>query len=322
VGRHGSDDAWLEPPSGAWPPPSPDQAWLHPPAGGGWPPPDDTWLEPPSGAWPPPPPEETWLEPPSGATWPPPSPEQGWLEPPSGASWPPPPPGEEPPDDGYAWFGGHRPGQPAGGPPGPGQPGYPPAPRHPAHGGQASQRPPADSESAGLDGNIAAANDPAVRRRTTIILRYLLGRLAVDHIRRLTRWFWVLIPVGGLLALLLSPRWIGVGVAALGVLMLVLRVAAVRMLHQRSLAPEFRSAEDELAAAVDAGRTSLRVELRRVGLPSRSWHLPVFALRLARGKVRAKARARLRAVDVDRVLPRAQLQRALRLLEDARSAPH
>jgi hypothetical protein len=75
--------------------------------------------------------------------------------------------------------------------------------------------------------------------------------------------------------------------------------------------------EVELRDAVEAGKTSLQVELRAVGLPNRSWQLALFAVRLARGSARADARARIRQVDVDRVLPRAQLERALRLLSDA-----
>jgi hypothetical protein len=155
-----------------------------------------------------------------------------------------------------------------------------------------------------------------VTRRTTIVLRYLLGRLAVDHLRRLTRWAW-LVPVLGLFLLLVRPRWIGMAVFVLGVLLLGARAVAAIVLDRLSLAHRFRSCEHDLRSAVEAGKASLRVELRRAGLPSRSWHLPVFALRLARGSARADTRSRLRRVDIDRVLPRAQLDRALRALDDA-----
>jgi hypothetical protein len=153
-------------------------------------------------------------------------------------------------------------------------------------------------------------------RRTTIVLRYLLGRLAVDHFHRVTRWVW-LVPVLGAALLLVRPRWIGVAVVALGVLLFLTRMVLVGLLRRLSLARRFRPVEEELCSAVEAGKASLRVELRAVGLPSRSWRLALFAARLSRGSARADLRSRLRQVDVDRVLPRAQLERALRLLDDA-----
>jgi hypothetical protein len=169
---------------------------------------------------------------------------------------------------------------------------------------------------AAVDDADVAPPTSGVTRRTTIVLRYLLGRLAVDHLRRLTRWAW-LVPVLGLFLLLVRPRWIGMAVFVLGVLLLGARAVAAIALDRLSLAHRFRSSEHDLRSAVEAGKASLRVELRRAGLPSRSWHLPVFALRLARGSARADTRSRLRQVDVDRVLPRAQLDRALRALDDA-----
>jgi hypothetical protein len=153
-------------------------------------------------------------------------------------------------------------------------------------------------------------------RRTTVVLRYLLGRLAVDHVRGLTRWIWLGVLLGAALAVLVDPVWVGVAVMAVSALVIGGRLVAVRSLTRLSLAPRFRPAEDGLRSAVEAGKASLRVELRRVGLPTRSWRLPVFALRLARGQTRAQSRSRLRQVDVDRVLPRAQLDRAFRALDE------
>lgn len=203
---------------------------------------------------------------------------------------------------------GPQPGS-AGPPPTVAEPG---APRH-AH------TVPAEADRAGAPGEPAGAPpaaSPGAGRRTTIVLRYLLGRLAVDHFRRLTRWVW-LVPLAGAALLLVRPRWIGLAVVVLGVLLLVARAMVVALLDRLSLSRRFRSVEAELRDAVEAGKTSLQVELRAVGLPSRSWQLALFAIRLARGSARADARSRIRQVDVDRVLPRAQLERALRLLSDA-----
>jgi hypothetical protein len=160
-------------------------------------------------------------------------------------------------------------------------------------------------------------NAPAgLGRRTTVVMRYLLGLLTLEHFRRVTRWAW-LAPVIGLVLLLVHPRWIGIAVVVLGVLMIVVRQVASGLIHGAALPRRFRPVEPELLGAVEAGKTNLRVELRNAGLPNKSWKLAVFAVRLTRRSNRADLRDRLRQIDVDKVLPRAQLERALRLLDDA-----
>ena len=153
-------------------------------------------------------------------------------------------------------------------------------------------------------------------RRTTTILRYLLGRLAVDNVRRLTRWAFA-VPVVGVLLLIVRPRWVGAAVLVLGLLLVAGRFLAVRALERLSLPGRFRAVEEDLRSAVEAGKANLRGELRRVGLPSRGWAIPLSVVRLSRGTARSAARSRLLEVEVDRVLPRAQLDRALRLLDEA-----
>jgi hypothetical protein len=160
-------------------------------------------------------------------------------------------------------------------------------------------------------------NAPAgLGRRTTVVMRYLLGLLTLEHFRRVTRWAW-LAPVIGLVLLLVHPRWIGIAVVVLGVLMIVVRQLASGLIHRAALPRRFRPVEPELLGAVEAGKTNLRVELRNAGLPNKSWKLAFFAVRLTRRSNRADLRDRLRQIDVDKVLPRAQLERALRLLDDA-----
>ncbi len=153
-------------------------------------------------------------------------------------------------------------------------------------------------------------------RRTSTILRYLLGLLAVEHVRKLTRWAYVL-PLVGALLLLVRPRWIGVAVLVLGVLLVAVRVGVVRLLGRSSLPRRYRPVEDDLRAAVESGKANMRGELRRVGLPSTPWAIPVSVVRLDRGGGRAESRSRLRDIEIDRVLPRTQLDRALRILDEA-----
>ena len=153
-------------------------------------------------------------------------------------------------------------------------------------------------------------------RRNTVILRYLLGLLAVDHVRSLSRWAFALPPVG-LVLLLVRPRWIGLAVIVLGVLLIIGRYVAVRMISRRTLPRRYRPVEDELRAAVEAGKANLRGELRRVGMPSSALALTRSVVRLGSSDSRRTARSRLRDIEIDRVLPRAQLDRALRVLDEA-----
>ena len=153
-------------------------------------------------------------------------------------------------------------------------------------------------------------------RRNTVILRYLLGLLAVDHVRSLGRWAFALPPVG-LVLLLVRPRWIGLAVIVLGVLLVVARFAAVRLISRRTLPRRYRPVEDEVRAAVEAGKANLRGELSRVGMPSSALGLTRSVVQLGTSDSRRSARARLRDIDIDRVLPRAQLDRALRVLDEA-----
>ncbi|MFL6129803.1 MAG: hypothetical protein ACJ73E_12145 [Mycobacteriales bacterium] len=151
-------------------------------------------------------------------------------------------------------------------------------------------------------------------RRTTTILRYLLGLLAIEHVRKVTRWAFV-VPVVGALLLLVRPRWIGVTVLVLGVLLVAARLGAVRLMSRLSLARRFRPVEDELRAAVESGKANLRGELHRTGLPSTPRAIPLSVIRLSRPG--ARARSRLLDIEIDRILPRAQLDRALRVLDEA-----
>jgi hypothetical protein len=101
------------------------------------------------------------------------------------------------------------------------------------------------------------------------------------------------------------------------VLLIVARIVAVRLIARRTLPRRYRPVEDDLRAAVEAGKANLRGELRRVGMPSSALGLPRSLVRLGSSDSRSTARSRLRDIEIDRVLPRAQLDRALRVLDEA-----
>lgn len=146
-------------------------------------------------------------------------------------------------------------------------------------------------------------------RRTTVVVRYLLGLLAADRVRVLTRWTFA-VPVLGALLLLVRPRWIGAAILVLGILLVLARFAATALLAHGSLPHRFRPVEDDLRAAVEGGKSNLRGELDRVGATG-----TLALVRLARGSAHSDVKAVLRGIEIDRVLPRAQLERALKVLD-------
>jgi hypothetical protein len=156
-------------------------------------------------------------------------------------------------------------------------------------------------------------------RRHTTILRYLLGLLAVDHVRTVSRFVFV-VPVIGLLLLIVAPVWLALAVVVLGVLLVLGRSMAVRMIASRSLPRRYRTVEDDLRAAVEAGKANLRHELDRVGVPTGKLGLPLAVLKMTRGSDRSLSQGKLREVEIHRILPEAQLQRALRALDEGAPA--
>jgi hypothetical protein len=87
---------------------------------------------------------------------------------------------------------------------------------------------------------------------------------------------------------------------------LVVRSLLLGLLRRLPLMAGYASLEARLRALVaDTGKDVL-AELRRIGLPSHSWTLPILAVRLI-GKRRQETAERLRRFDVDRVVPPARL---------------
>jgi hypothetical protein len=83
----------------------------------------------------------------------------------------------------------------------------------------------------------------------------------------------------------------------------VLRAVLVRL----TVGEPVGGLEARLRALVDDTRSDVLAELRRIGLPGRTWTLPVLALRLIGTVRRRDTLARLRTFDLDRVVPAARV---------------
>jgi hypothetical protein len=64
-------------------------------------------------------------------------------------------------------------------------------------------------------------------------------------------------------------------------------------------------------------RRDVFAELRRIGLPSHQWTLPLLAARLIARRRRDETVARLRGFDIARVVPKARLDETVLLVQRA-----
>jgi hypothetical protein len=154
------------------------------------------------------------------------------------------------------------------------------------------------------------------------LARYLVGRAIGESVGRS-------LLIAGLLLLglavaveqgLHAPFW-AVVVAIVAFACLGLRALLRAVLRRLTAADQFGPIEARLRALVAETRSDVLRELRRVGLPGRTWTLPLLALRLIGRTRRRDTTARLRRFDVDRVVPRARLDELHLLLARAAVVP-
>jgi hypothetical protein len=149
------------------------------------------------------------------------------------------------------------------------------------------------------------------------LARYLVGRAVAESVSRSLLLVGLL--VVGLAAVaewVLHSTFLAVVVAiiALGVLGLraILRAVLGRLIAADQMAP----LEARLRALIADTRSDVLRELRRIGLPGRTWTLPLLAFRLV-GKRRRETLERLRGFDVDRAVPRSRIDELHLLLRAA-----
>ena len=136
--------------------------------------------------------------------------------------------------------------------------------------------------------------------------RYLVGRAVAEALSRgLMIVAVALLVIAGLVDWAGSLFWtVVIVVVAVGVLLL--RAALLAVLRRLPLMAGQPSADARISSLVKDTRKDVLRELRRLGLPGRTWSLPLLAIRLI-GKRRAETTEKLRGFDVDRVVPAARL---------------
>jgi hypothetical protein len=151
--------------------------------------------------------------------------------------------------------------------------------------------------------------------------RYLVGRAVGESLSR-----GLLIVAIVVLALAALVEWAGstfwavvIAIVALGVL--VLRALLGAVLRRLTALGAPASVDQRLRAMVADTRKGVLAELRRVGLPGRTWTLPLLAVRLLRRRTRPATMQRLRTFAIDNVVPPARVDELQMLIRAGRDRP-
>lgn len=137
------------------------------------------------------------------------------------------------------------------------------------------------------------------------LARYLVGRAVGESISRSMLVVGLaVLAIAGLVAWAGSTPWT-VLIAIVGLGVLLLRLLLVAVLRRLTVTTD-PAVEQRLRSLVAETRRDVLRELRRIGLPGRTWSLPWLAIRLL-GRRRANTLAKLRTFEVERVVPAARL---------------
>jgi hypothetical protein len=137
--------------------------------------------------------------------------------------------------------------------------------------------------------------------------RYLVGRAIGEYVgRALLAFALVVLAVAGLVYWA-GPTWLAVLLGVFALCVWLVRQMLGALLRSVSGAAYFGPLEARMRELVADTRADVRAELRRIGLPSRTWTLPLLAARLAGRRRRGETLERLRRFDADRVVPRSRI---------------
>lgn len=166
------------------------------------------------------------------------------------------------------------------------------------------------------DGDVGAFRQGTESSRWALS-RYLVGRAIGESVgRSLLIAGLVVLALAGLVQWAGSGFWaVVIAVVALGILLVraMLRAVLGRITAGRFYGP----LEDRLRSLVSDTRGDVLRELRRNGLPGRTWTLPLLALRLLRPSRRAETLQRLRGFELDRVVPPARVDELHLIVRDS-----
>lgn len=151
--------------------------------------------------------------------------------------------------------------------------------------------------------------------------RYLVGRAIGESVgTSLMILAVVILALAALVGWAGSTFWAVVfAIIAFGVLLL--RVLMLAVLRRLTAAGQYGPLEERLRALVSDTRGDVLRELRRIGLPGRTWTLPLLGLRLFGRRRRRDTVERLKTFRLDNAVPAARLDELHLLLRSAIGRP-
>jgi hypothetical protein len=149
------------------------------------------------------------------------------------------------------------------------------------------------------------------------LARYLVGRAIGESVSlALLIVALVLLVLAGLVEWKLHSTFWSIVIALLALGVLAMRAILRAVLRRLSAADQVEPIEARLRALVGDTKSDVLAELRRVGLPGRTWTLPVLPFRFVGRERRRRTVTQLRAFDVDRVVPKARVDELHLILRD------
>lgn len=175
------------------------------------------------------------------------------------------------------------------------------------------------------DPDRAAASAPEVGafRQGSALSQWALARYLVGRAIGTSLSLSLLILAVAVFALAAVVQWTThatfwtVLIVIVGLLVLAFRGVVRWVLRRLTAADHYGPLEDRLRALVGETRGDILAELRRVGLPGRTWTLPLLAIRLVRPRRRRQTLERLRSFDVDRAVTPARVDELHHILRAA-----
>ncbi len=140
------------------------------------------------------------------------------------------------------------------------------------------------------------------------LARYLVGRALVESLG------WALLIVAIALVALAAVLWLGLDARVLPVLLIVIAVGVLLMrwvllgvVRRLTGFAQYGPLEHRMKALVEDTSSDVLRELRRIGLPGRTWTLPLLGVRFLRRDRRRDTVIRLKSFEVERAVPKARL---------------
>lgn len=138
-----------------------------------------------------------------------------------------------------------------------------------------------------------------------LLARYLVGRVVAARVSAGLLIVALVVAGGAIAVWMWGPRWCAVLLGLFALAVVAFRALVVAILRRIMGVGRLGPVEGKVSGLVADTHGDLRRELRRIGLPATVFGMPLLLVRLL-GRRRASTFSRLKAFDVNRVVPRSR----------------